>query len=162
MTLRGPRPRRSSPRHVRSWPISEMAVARVGGRLLGWSCHHCSTRATWGNLRPEPRGGQLPQDRGTEGIKLRWLHRRTPKPVGRAGVFGASEIGVGRDPGARVVASRLAPTTPRPPGAPKVGRRWQGNLSFTKCDLRHTAWAVAAAFKGRISCGCQQQGGRRD
>jgi hypothetical protein len=28
------------------WPVSEMAVARVGGRLLGQSCRDCSTGAT--------------------------------------------------------------------------------------------------------------------
>jgi hypothetical protein len=41
-----------------------MTVAQVGGRLLGWSCRRCGTRATRGNLRPGLPRGQLPQDRG--------------------------------------------------------------------------------------------------
>src|ERR1700688_1750137 len=50
---------RSAPR---SYPtIAELAVARVGGRLLGWSCRHCGTRATRGNLCPDCRGGNYPR-----------------------------------------------------------------------------------------------------
>jgi hypothetical protein len=48
----------------RLWTIAEMAVARVGGRSLGWFCRHCGTGATRGNLYlGPPRGAQLPQDR---------------------------------------------------------------------------------------------------
>jgi hypothetical protein len=53
------------------WPIAEMAVARVGGRLLGWSCRHCGVRATSGNLFPDCRGGQLPQD-AAEDVVDQW------------------------------------------------------------------------------------------
>jgi hypothetical protein len=53
--------------HRRTIPLAEMAVARVGGRLLGWSCRHCDIRATRGNLCPGPPRGQFPPRTAVEG-----------------------------------------------------------------------------------------------
>src|SRR5580700_11096624 len=62
-----------------TWPISEMAVARVGGRLLGWSCRHCGIRATRGNLCP----ATLRAAGGGHRLRLQLRHpagRRVPWP----------------------------------------------------------------------------------
>src|SRR5450755_2902094 len=79
------------------WPKAEMAVARVGGRLLGWSCRHCSTRATRGNLCPGLPPGAMntgPQQEGprrsggrTDGLRA--------SPVAGGPVVGASEMATG-------------------------------------------------------------------
>jgi hypothetical protein len=87
-------------------------------------------------------------------------------PIGRAVMVGAGEMATGVVVGsAEILAPASSPAAwpqQRPGLRGPESRTRQGNVSFTKCDLRHTAWAVAAAFKGRISCGCQQQGGRHD
>jgi hypothetical protein len=56
-----------------------------------------------------PRGGNYPRT-PAEGPRLRWPHRRAPHEARRE--MAARCGGVGRDPGARVVAHRLAPRTP--------------------------------------------------
>ena len=92
-----------------------MAVARVGGRLLGQSCRHCGIRATRGNA-PDCRGGQLPQDRGRgPQAPVAAPTGSGTSPVGRAGVVGASEMATGVVVGSAVI---LAPAS-SPPLGPK-------------------------------------------
>jgi hypothetical protein len=92
----------------RNWPISEMAVAQVGGRLLGWSCRHCGIRATRGHAPGAPGSG-----RRTDGLRT--------SPVGEGpgwsvpAIYDGRRGGVGRDPGARVAAAAW------PQGEPALG-----------------------------------------
>jgi hypothetical protein len=92
------------------WPISEMAVARVGGRLLGWSCRHCgiSHGATYA---PDCHGGNYPRTAAeapgsggrTDGL------RTSPRREGR--VVGASEMATGVVVGsAMILAPASSPT----------------------------------------------------
>ena len=79
----GHRPQATAP--ILDFTISEMAVARVGGRLLGRSCRHCGIRATRGNLCPGLPRGNYPST-AAEGPRLRWPHRRAPHEPRRAGL----------------------------------------------------------------------------
>jgi hypothetical protein len=110
------------------WPISEMAVARVGGRLLGRSCRHCGIRAT-GATYALPQGN-YPKT-AAEGPRLPWPHRRAPHEPrgegqgGRCQRYGDGRRGgAGRDPGLRgevltVEGPRVASSEPA--GAPEAG-----------------------------------------
>jgi hypothetical protein len=86
-------------------PIAEMAVARVGGRLLGWSCRHCGIRATRGQPMPHyPRT----EAEGPRGAPVAAPTGSARAPSGRGGrsseMATGAVVGVGCDPGARVVA----------------------------------------------------------
>jgi hypothetical protein len=58
---------------------------------------------------------------------------------------------------ARYRATEAASTALAPVGITRSPGH--GDLSFTKCDLRHTAFTLAAALKRRISCRRQPRGG---
>jgi hypothetical protein len=68
--------------HVSMWPIAEMAVARLGGRLLGWSCRHCGTKATGGKVRPGSPGRAIDR-RSPQGLAVESPRIRLPFREGR-------------------------------------------------------------------------------
>jgi hypothetical protein len=94
-----------------------MAVARVGGRLLGWSC---PTVASGPQGQPMPRtaAGAITPGPRQRGLRLRWPRRRAthePRREGRGGR--CSEMATG------VVAGSAAPRPRRRQGGLKEGSR---------------------------------------
>jgi hypothetical protein len=164
-TLANPEPSTHGP--SRRWRSPELAAGNWGSPAAT-----VASEPQGATYAPDCRAGQFPQDRGTEGpqaqvgstYRASWCAQAAEwplwQPSTRQRILGLPPVAL------RVVWCRSPPPSPRVDDGPEAlrcarprsrtrRRQGHGNLSFVKCDLRHTARAVAAAFKGRISCGCQ-------